>query len=135
MNKKNQQVIEEFRANAGVVTVSPPRGPILILHSKGARTGRECVTPLMYLKDGERYVVFASMGGAPRNPAWYHNLVANPDATIEVGSDILAVTARVTQNDERDQLFARQSSDYPQFAYYQRKTKRIIPVIALERSS
>ena len=132
MNQKNRRVIEEFRANGGVVLVTPPQGPILILHSKGAKTGRECVTPLMYLRDGDRYVVFASMGGWRRNPDWYHNLVANPEAWIEVGVETLPVTAVVTQGEERDDLFARQSADYPQFAYYQSKTERTIPVIALE---
>ena len=133
MNQKNRQVIEEFRANGGIVLATPPRGPILIVHSKGARTGRECVTPLMYMQDGERYIIFASMGGARRNPDWYHNLVANPRASIEVGTETFAVIAAVTEGTERAHLFARQATAYPQFAYYQGKTKRSIPVIALER--
>ena len=134
LNQKNRQVIDEFRANGGVVDVMPPRGPILLLHSKGARTGRECLTPLMYLKDGDRYVVYASKGGTPGNPDWYYNLVANPRTLIEVGVDVFAVMAVVARGEVREELFARQSADYPQFAYYQGKTKRRIPVIVLERA-
>jgi len=126
-------VIDEFRANGGIVTVTPPQGPILILHSRGARTGRECLTPLMYLQDGNRYVVFASMGGWQRNPDWYYNLVANPEASIEVGTEAFTVAAVVIEGDERDSLFTRQATGFPQFAYYQRKTKRKIPVVSLER--
>jgi deazaflavin-dependent oxidoreductase (nitroreductase family) len=134
LNQKNRQVIEEFRANGGIVTVTPPRGPVLLLHSRGARTGREYVTPLMFMEDGSRYVIFASMGGWRRNPDWYYNLVANPDASIEVGTEVLPVTAVVIEGEERDLLFARQAAEYPQFAYYQGKTTRKIPVIVLQRA-
>lgn len=135
MNQKNRQVIEEFRATGGVVNVTPPRGPILILHSKGAKTGRGCVTPLIYLEDGDRYVVFASRGGSRRNPDWYYNLVSHPDASVEVGTEAFTVTATVAEGDERDLLFSRQATAFPQFAYYQGKTQRRIPVITLERDS
>lgn len=135
LNKKNRQVIEEFRANGGIVTVTPPRGPILLLHSKGAKTSRECITPLMYLEDGARFVIFASRGGSGRNPDWYYNLAANPEASIEVGTEAFTVTASVVEGNERDSLFQRQAHDFPQFAYYQGKTKRVIPVISLERQS
>ncbi len=134
LNQKNRQVIDEFRANGGVVNVTPPRGPILLLHSKGSRTGRECLTPLMYMNDGGRYVIFASKGGTERNPDWYHNLVANPEASIEVGVEAFEVRAAVAEGPERDEFFARQAADYPQFDYYQGKTKRRIPVIVQERS-
>jgi deazaflavin-dependent oxidoreductase (nitroreductase family) len=133
MNQKNRQVIEEFRANEGVVTVTPPRGPVLLLHTRGARTGRELVTPLMYTQDADRYVVLASRGGSAKNPDWYYNLLANPDATIEVGTNVLAVSAIAAESEERDRLFAQQAGAYPQFAYYQGKTRRRIPVIVLER--
>ena len=133
MNQKNQQVIQEFRASGGVVSVTPPRGPVLLLHTKGAKTGRDCLTPLMYLQDGDRQVIFASMGGWRRNPDWYYNLLANPEASIEVGAEVFGVTAVVIQGEERDRLFARQAKAYPQFAYYQGKTTRVIPVIALQR--
>jgi deazaflavin-dependent oxidoreductase (nitroreductase family) len=134
LNQKNRQVIEEFRANGGVVNVTPPRGPVLILHSKGAKTGRECVTPLMYLQDGDRYVIFASRGGSPRNPDWYYNLVANPDALIEVGAETFVATAVLVKGEERDRLYTRQATAFPQFAYYQAKTRRRIPVVALVRA-
>lgn len=137
MNEKNRRVIEEFRSNAGVVTVTPPQGPVLLLHTKGARSGRPCLTPLMYTRSGDAYVIIASMGGWKRNPDWYYNLVANPGAVIEVrrdgGIEELPVTARIAAGAERDVLFARQAEEYPQFAYYQGKTSRIIPVVVLER--
>ena len=132
MNQKNRRVIEEFRANGGVVSVTPPRGPILLLHSKGAWSGKECLTPLMFIRDGERLVVFASKGGTRGNPDWYFNLVANPEASIEVGSEAFAVSAVIAEGEERDALFARQAADFPQFDYYEGKTRRTIPVVLLE---
>ena len=131
MNKKNRQVIEEFRANGGVVTVTPPNGPVLLLHTKGARTGKPCLTPLIFLRDGESYVVAASMGGWKRNPDWYYNLLAHPVATIEAGTATVAVTAEIATSEKRDALFERMSAAYPQFAYYQGKTTRTIPMILL----
>ena len=133
MNQKNRQVIEEFRANAGTVSVTPPNGPVLLLHTKGARTGRECLTPLIYRREGDSYVVAASMGGWKTNPAWYYNLVANPEAWIEVGAESFKVAAKVAAGGERDRLFALHAQTYPQFEYYQGKTKRTIPVVVLER--
>ena len=129
---KNEQVIDEFRAYAGVVTVTPPNGPILLLHTRGAKTGRKLVTPLIYRRDGSTYVIAASMGGWKTNPAWYYNLVANPDASIEVGTQTRDVTAVVSEGAERERLFAAHCETYPQFAYYQGKTKRQIPVIVLK---
>jgi deazaflavin-dependent oxidoreductase (nitroreductase family) len=131
VNRKNRQVIEEFRANGGVVTVTPPNGPILLLHSAGARTGRELVTPLIFRQDGTSYVVAASMGGWKTNPAWYYNLVAHPDAWIEVGAAKLQVRAAIAEGPERERLFALHVEAYPQFDYYQGKTKRTIPVVVL----
>jgi deazaflavin-dependent oxidoreductase (nitroreductase family) len=131
MNTKNRRVIEEFRANGGVVTVTPPNGPILLLRTKGARTGRACLTPLIFRKDGDRYVVAASMGGWKTNPAWYYNLRANPQAAIEVGAVTLSVQAEVVTGEERDRLFELHAEAYPQFDYYQRKTRRVIPIIVL----
>jgi deazaflavin-dependent oxidoreductase (nitroreductase family) len=132
MNKKNQQVIDEFRANAGVVLVTPPHGPVLLLHTAGARTGHELITPLIYRIEGEAYVVAASMGGWKTNPAWYYNLLAHCNATIEVGTRRIEVAALVPEGAERERLFAQHSEAYPQFAYYQGKTKRQIPVIVLQ---
>ena len=133
MNAKNRQVIEEFRANGGVVNVRPPNGPILLLHTVGAKSGRHLVTPLIYRADGDDYVVLASMGGWKRNPAWYHNLIANPEAFIEVGREQIAVTAEIVEGEERDRLFALHATEYPQFDYYQTKTSRRIPVVVLRR--
>ena len=133
MNAKNRQVIEEFRANGGVVNVRPPNGPVLLLHTVGARSCRHLVTPLIYRAEANDYVVLASMGGWKTNPAWYHNLVAKPDAFVEVGTEQFLVTAAIVEGEERDRLFALHAEAYPQFDYYQRKTSRQIPVIVLRR--
>ncbi len=126
--KNNAPVIEQARKNNG----KTPNGEVIILHTIGAKSGQEHVIPLMYLKDGDRYVVFASVGGAPKNPSWYHNLVAHPDIDIEAGNETIAVRARVTEGAERDDLFARQVARHSFYAGFQKKTKRLIPVIALE---
>jgi deazaflavin-dependent oxidoreductase (nitroreductase family) len=131
MNDFNQAIIEEFRANEGVVGGPFQGAPVLLLTSTGARSGARRTTPVMYLPDGERMVIFASKGGAPTNPAWYHNLVANPSATVEVGTDTVDVDAAVTSGEERRRLFDRQAELYPQFADYAEKTSREIPVVAL----
>ncbi|MEZ0350895.1 nitroreductase family deazaflavin-dependent oxidoreductase [Mycobacterium sp. pR1184] len=123
--------IEEFRANHGRLGGQFEGAPVLLLHSKGARSGEERVSPMMYLADGQRYLVFASAAGADRNPAWYHNLVAHPDARIEVGDDVIEVRAVELHGDERDQMYALQASRYPGFADYEHKTTRTIPVLAL----
>jgi deazaflavin-dependent oxidoreductase (nitroreductase family) len=133
MNRKNRQVIEEFRANGGVVTVRPPNGPVLLLHTRGAKTGQPCLTPLLYLEHADGYIIAASMGGYWRNPDWYHNLRVHPEVQVEVGRQILEMRAVVTEGAERDRLFGKLSKAYPQFAYYQRKTRRVIPTIFLER--
>ncbi|WUH94856.1 nitroreductase family deazaflavin-dependent oxidoreductase [Streptomyces sp. NBC_00433] len=127
----NAQIVAEFRANHGKVGGNFEGAPLLLLHNTGARTGRKLVKPMMYLRDGERYLVFASKGGAPDNPAWYHNLVANPEAEIEVGDDTVPVRAEVLTGEERDRKYAEQAALYPGFAEYQEKTDRIIPVVAL----
>jgi deazaflavin-dependent oxidoreductase (nitroreductase family) len=127
----NRRNIEEFRANHGRLGGQFEGAPVLLLHSTGARSGEERVSPMMYLADGERYLVFASAAGADRNPAWYHNLVAHPDARIEVGDDSIEVHAVELQGAERDQKYAIQASRYPGFADYERKTTRTIPVLAL----
>lgn len=129
----NRRVIEEFRANAG--EVQQFKGiPILLLHHIGAKSGKNYVNPLAYLPDGERMIVFASMGGAPKNPDWYHNLVAHPDVQVEVGGQpAFAARARVAQGTERDDLYAEQVKRVPVFGEYQQKTSRVIPVVILER--
>ena len=127
----NDAVIEEFRANGGKVAAFAHQ-PLLLLHHRGARTGAERVNPLAYQKVGEAYAVFGSKGGAPTNPEWYHNLIANPRARVEVGTDSFEVTARVAEGDERDRIWEEQKRLNPAFADYERTTDRTIPVVVLE---
>jgi deazaflavin-dependent oxidoreductase (nitroreductase family) len=131
----NTKIIREFRENDGKVGGPFEGAPVLLLTSTGAKSGQERVNPMMYLRDGTRLVVFASKGGAPTNPDWYHNLVAHPDASVEVGAERFSVRATVLSGAERDSLYARQAKLYPGFAEYEAKTTRTIPVIALERTA
>ena len=131
MNDFNAGVIEEFRANGGTAGGIFDGKPLLLLHNVGARSGTDFVTPLVYLDDGDNWAIFASKGGAPNNPGWYHNLKAQPAVTIEVGGDTVDVTAEEVTGDERDRLYSIQEEQQPQFADYQRKTDRKIPVILL----
>jgi deazaflavin-dependent oxidoreductase (nitroreductase family) len=132
MSDFNAQIIEEFRANAGKVGGDFAGAPMVLLHTIGARTGVDRVNPLVYGRDGDNLVVFASRGGAPTHPDWFHNLVAHPDVTVEVGTDTVPVRARVAEGDERERLWARQKELMPGFAEYEAKTTRQIPVIVLE---
>ena len=129
----NEHNIVEFRKNHGKVGGWFEGTPLLLIHSYGRRTGKERVNPVMYLKDGDRYLVFASKGGADTHPDWFLNLMAHPDVQMEVGDDTIDVHAESVTGPERDILYGRQAALYPQFAQYQRKTKRVIPVIALTR--
>jgi deazaflavin-dependent oxidoreductase (nitroreductase family) len=133
VNEFNRAVIEEFRAHGGKVGGPFEGAPILLLTSTGAKSGERRTTPVAYLPDGERMVIFASKAGAPTHPAWYHNLLADPSATVEVGTETFEVDARVSTGEERDRLFNRQAGIYPQFAEYAQKTTRQIPVVALTR--
>ena len=130
-NDFNAQIIDEFRANDGVVGGMFAGMSLVLLHHTGARSGTSYVTPLAYLGDDERYVIFASKAGAPENPAWYHNLRAHPEARIEVGSDTLHAAAQEATGDERARLFGAMAQRSPQFAEYEDKTERVIPVIVL----
>jgi deazaflavin-dependent oxidoreductase (nitroreductase family) len=130
----NAKIIDEFRANEGKVGGMFEGSPMLILHTIGARTGNERVTPLVYQADGDRVVIFASKGGAPENPAWFHNLVAHPDVTVEIGTETVPVRARVAEGDERERLWARQKELMPGFGDYEAKTTRQIPVVVLDRT-
>jgi deazaflavin-dependent oxidoreductase (nitroreductase family) len=132
-NDFNTKIIEEFRANAGKVGGAFQGAPMLLLTSKGAKSGTPHITPLVYLRDGERIVVFASMGGAPKHPQWYRNIVANPEVEVEVGAERYAAKAVVTAGRERDDLFAKQVALIPTFGQYQERTTRVIPVVVLER--
>ncbi len=133
-NDWNQQIIAEFRANEGRVGGQFEGAPVLLLTTTGAKSGLPRTSPMMYLPDGERLVVFASKAGAPTNPDWYHNLVANPIVTVEVGTEKYEATATATAGGERDELYARQAELYPGFAEYEAKTTRVIPVVALTRT-
>ncbi|MGH3168896.1 MAG: nitroreductase family deazaflavin-dependent oxidoreductase [Trebonia sp.] len=134
MTDYNTTIIEEFRANEGKVGGRFEGGTLLLLHHTGARTGTQRVNPLAYLPVGESYAIFASKAGAPDNPAWYHNLVANPDATIEVGTRTVRVKARVADPAERDDIYARQVERAPGFGDYEVKAApyRKIPVVVLD---
>lgn len=131
MSDFNAGIIEEFRANEGRVGGPFEGAPLLLLHTRGARSGEPRIHPVMYLKDGDRYLVFASKAGADTNPAWYHNLRAHPDTTIEVGTDEISVRATELDGAERDEWYAEQARRYSGFADYERKTDRVIPVVAL----
>jgi deazaflavin-dependent oxidoreductase (nitroreductase family) len=129
----NQSIIEEFRAHDGKVGGQFAGAPLLLLTTTGARSGAERVNPLAYLADGDRYVIIASFAGAPTNPPWYHNLVANPVVTVEVGNETFQARAEVTKEPERSALYARMESVMSAFTEYRQKTTRTIPVIALRR--
>src|SRR5712692_8901745 len=127
----NAQNIAEFRRNHGKVGGWFEGSPLLLIHTYGRRTNKHRVNPVMYLKDGERFLVFASKGGADTHPDWFLNLMAHPDVQMEVGDDTIDIHAEEVTGPERDILYGHQATLYPQFAQYQRKTKRVIPVIAL----
>jgi deazaflavin-dependent oxidoreductase (nitroreductase family) len=128
----NARIIDEFRANEG--RVGPPfeGTSLLLLHHTGARSGKDYVNPLAYLRDGDRYVVFASKRGAPSHPAWYHNLKAHPGVEAEIGTQTISVQAEEARGEERDRLFSTQAQRSPAFAEYQVKAgERVIPVMVL----
>lgn len=132
-NDWNRKIIEEFRANKGKVGGPFEGATLLLLTTTGAKSGQQRTTPLVYMPDGDRMIIFASKAGAPTNPDWYHNLVAHPQVTVEVGTETLNVTAVVITGEERDRLYAKQAARNPGFAEYETKTTRKIPVIALKR--
>ena len=135
VNSFNAKLIEDFRANKGTVTLEPfAGGPIVLVHHVGAKSGVERVTPLAYTRDGDDVVIIASKGGSPENPAWYHNLRANPDTVIELGPDTIEVTAEaLTEGPERERLFNQMADKMPNFHEYQKNTERLIPVVVLHR--
>jgi|SRR5579872_4371818 len=135
MNDYNARIIEEFRANAGKVGGTWEGRPLLLLTTKGRKSGRKHTTPMVYARDGERLLVFASKGGAPQHPDWYLNLAADPHVVVEVDGERFDATASSLEGDERDRAFAAQVERMPQFGEYEEKTKgqRTIPVVALAR--
>src|SRR3954449_6848620 len=122
MKNFNQTVIDEFRANGGETTGPFAGAPLLLLNSKGAKTGEIRTSPVVHTRDGDRYIIIASKAGAPTNPNWYHNLVANPRATIEVGTETIEVDATVAEGEERDRLYAAQAALMPNFDEYAKAT-------------
>jgi deazaflavin-dependent oxidoreductase (nitroreductase family) len=132
MNDWNRQTIEAFRANKGQVGGVWEGRPLLLLTTTGAKSGQRRTNPMMYLREGYRLFVFASKGGAPTNPAWYHNLLAHPEVTVEIGDQTYQAIAKPVTSAEHDQIYARWAQRNPQFREYQEKTTRIIPVVELE---
>jgi deazaflavin-dependent oxidoreductase (nitroreductase family) len=127
----NARIIEEFRANEGHVGGMFEGSSLLLLHHTGAKSGTSRINPLAYLSDEGRYVVFASKAGSPTNPDWYHNLKAHPNVTIEVATETIDVVASEAAGEERERLYRTQAKRVPQFAEYEKQTKRVIPVIVL----
>jgi len=135
VNDWNKTVIEEFRSNDGVVGGQFEGAPVLLLHTKGAKSGKERINPMMYLDyEGKRYI-FASYAGAPTNPDWYHNLVANPDVTVEAGTETYEATATPVSLEERDRIYPVQAERFANFAEYETLTTRKIPVVELTAKS
>jgi deazaflavin-dependent oxidoreductase (nitroreductase family) len=131
MNDFNEKVIEEFRAKGGEAGGMFEGMPLVLVHNVGAKSGKEYVTPLVYLGDDGRTFIFASKAGADSHPGWFHNLKANPETKIEIGTDTVDVTAEELTGDERDRVYAIQKDQQPQFAEYEAKTDRKIPVVEL----
>lgn len=129
----NDKVVEQFRADEGRVGGPFEGVPLILVHHTGARSGKRRVNPMGYLPAGDRIVVFASKGGADTNPDWYYNLLAHPEVTVETGTETFRATATVVTGGERDALCARAAEEFPFFADYQSKTRRVIPVVALQR--
>jgi len=131
----NRSIIDEFRANGGHVGGPFEHTPLLLLHHTGAKSGTERVNPVAYQRVGDAVAIFASKSGAPTNPDWYHNLVANPNATIEIGSERYDVVARVATGEERERIWSAQKRAFPNFAEYEKTAgAREIPVIVLDRA-
>ena len=130
----NDSIIAQFRASGGQMTSGPFTGrTLLLLTTKGAKTNVERTSPLVYSRDGERFVIVASKGGAPTHPAWYHNLRAHPEVTLEVGKEKFRARASVATAAERRRLYDKHAERMPAFWDYEKKTTRKIPVVVLER--
>lgn len=128
----NTELVVGFRATGGQLGGAFTGVPLLLLTSTGARTANRVTTPMNYTRTGDSYVVVASKSGAPRHPDWYHNLLAHPEATIEIPGATIAVRARIALGREREQLFDQHTAVLPNFAVYQTCTSRRLPVIVLE---
>ena len=132
-NEFNRQIIEEFRANGGKVGGQFEGASMLLLHTTGAKTGQERVNPLVYQQVGDELAVFGSRGGATTDPDWYRNIVAEPSVTVEVGTETVPMTARITSGEERDRIWEQQKAMAPNFAEYEKTANREIPVVLLSR--
>jgi deazaflavin-dependent oxidoreductase (nitroreductase family) len=133
MSDLDEDVINEFRANGGKVGGRFEGARMMLLTTTGAKSGEARTKPVVYTTDGDRFVVIASKGGAPTNPDWFHNLVADPDVILEVGDERFPARATVTSGDERRRLYDAQAALMPGFAEYAQKTTREIPVVVLDR--
>ena len=133
MKEINRKVIEEFRANGGKVGGQFAGAPMVLLTTTGAKSGKTYVNPLVYSRDGDKYVIIASFAGGPKNPSWFHNLVAHPTPTVEIGGERFQAKATFPGGSERERLFSQQASQMPIFNEYRKKTTRQIPVVILER--
>ncbi len=132
MNDWNLRTIEEFRANKGKVGGMWEGRPLLLLTTTGAKSGQHRTNPVMYMREGDHLYVFASKGGAPTHPHWYHNLLAHPNVTVELADEKFNAIAKPVTAQARDHIYAKWAMMYPQFREYQEKTTRKIPVIELE---
>ncbi|HUI88989.1 MAG TPA: nitroreductase family deazaflavin-dependent oxidoreductase [Anaerolineales bacterium] len=133
MYDRNRKIIDEFRANGGKVGGPFEGRTLLLLHTVGAKSKQPRINPVAYVRDGERYVIIASKGGAPTNPDWYYNIVADPNLTVEVGTETFHVRAKVAEEPDRSRLYNRMAEMMPGFDDYRKKTTRKIPVIVLTR--
>jgi deazaflavin-dependent oxidoreductase (nitroreductase family) len=134
-NAFNNGIVEEFRANHGIVGGPFEGAPMILVTHKGAKSGVERTTPLVYTRDGDDVVIIASMGGAPSHPAWFHNIKANPQVTVEIGDESYPAHAEILmEGPERQRLYDQQAALMPNFAEYQGKTSRVIPVIVLSKA-
>jgi deazaflavin-dependent oxidoreductase (nitroreductase family) len=133
IHDRNKAIIEEFRANSGKVGGNFSKTTLLLLHTRGAKSGQERINPLAYHKSGDRFVIIASKGGAPTNPDWYYNILANPTVEVEVGAERFKAQATVAAEPERTQLFDERAARSPAFAEYRGRTTRAIPVVLLTR--
>jgi deazaflavin-dependent oxidoreductase (nitroreductase family) len=131
LNERNKRIIDEFRANEGRVGGPFEGKDLLLLHTVGAKSQAERINPVACIKDGERFAVIASKGGAPTHPDWYYNIVANPQVTVEVGTEKFHAQAMVAEEPERSRLYEKMVEVMPGFDGYRRGTTRIIPVIVL----
>jgi deazaflavin-dependent oxidoreductase (nitroreductase family) len=135
MSDWNKAIIEEFRANKGKVGGQFEHTLLLLLHTKGAKSGLERINPLAYFVDDNRYVVIASKGGADTDPDWYRNVLANPEVSVEVGTEQFSATAAAPSEPERTNLYEKMEKINPGFTGYKQKTSRVIPVVTLTRKS